>query len=266
MTKRKLVSNRSLGASVMDSTQEELTSLNQNLRGIIDRYRDSQGKVNYFALMADKSMVGYAETLSEFDLSTLKTREAQLAFWINSYNALSIYGVVKKLEKDPNYARKGNKSLLDRVRFFAVQKFNVGGKKYTLKTIEDNIRKEFEDPRIHFALNCSSLGCPLLKDGLYSAENIDKELDAATKLYLSSAEGLRLDQEEGVLYVSMIFKWYKKDFETTGKKVIEYIREYAPNHIREFIDEKKGKFNLKDIEYDWTLNVSDPSSKVGSME
>jgi hypothetical protein len=138
-----------------------------------------------------------------------------------------------KLEKDPDFVVKGNKSLFGRVRFFAVQKFKVGGKQYTLKTIEDNIRKDFKDPRIHFALNCSSLGCPLLKDGLYSAENIDKELDAATRLYLSSQEGLRLDKEAAILYVSMIFKWYKKDFEATGKKVIDYIQEYAPNHRQE---------------------------------
>jgi hypothetical protein len=241
----------------MDSTQDEITTLNQNLRGLIERYRDPQGKVNYFALMADKGMVNYAETLSSFDLSTLETREAKLAFWINSYNALSIYGVIKKLQNDPDFAGKGNKSWFGRVRFFALQKFNVGGEEFTLKNIEDNIRREFEDPRIHFALNCSSLGCPLLKDGLYSAGNIDKELDAATKLYLSSQEGLRLDKEEGVLYISMIFKWYKKDFESTGKSVIEYIREYAPNHIREFIDDNNDKVKLKYIEYDWSLNVSE---------
>ena len=95
-----------------------------------------------------------------------------------------------------------------------------------------------------------------MKEGFYTAENLDQELDAATKLYLSSAEGLKLDKEEGILYVSMIFKWYKKVFEATGKKVIEYIREYAPKHIREFINEKKDKLKLINIEWDWTLNVS----------
>jgi hypothetical protein len=242
---------------VMNSTQDEITGLNQKLGGIIDRYRDAEGKVNYFALMADKSMVAYAESLADFDLSTLRTKEAKLAFWINCYNALSIYGVVKKLENDPDFASKGNASWFGRVRFFALQKFNVGGKEYTLRNIEDNIRRDFEDPRVHFALNCSSLGCPLLKDGLYSGENIDAELDASTKLYLRSKEGLRLDKEEGVLYISMIFKWYKKDFEATGKSIIEYIREYAPTEIREFIDEKKNKVKLKNIEYDWGLNVSE---------
>ena len=241
----------------MNSTQDEITGLNQKLSAIIDRYRDAEGKVNYFALMADKSMVAYAESLADFDLSTLTTKEKKLAFWINCYNALSIYGVVKKLERDPDFAIKGNTSWFGRVRFFALQKFNVGGEEYTLRNIENSIRRDFEDPRVHFALNCSSLGCPLLKDGLYSAENIDAELDASTKLYLRSKEGLRLDQEEGVLYVSKIFKWYKKDFEATGKSIIEYIRNYAPTEIREFIDEGKGKVKLKDIEYDWGLNMSE---------
>lgn len=240
----------------MTDTEQESTSLNVNLKSIIERYRDPSGNVNYFSLMADQAMVDYAESLADFDMSTLKTRNQRLAFWINSYNALSIYGVVKKLKKDPDFASKGNKSWFGRVRFFAIQKFNVGGEMYSLRTIEDNIRKDFEDPRVHFALNCSSLGCPLLKDGLYSAENLDTEIDAATRLYLSSKEGLVLDEEKEILYISMIFKWYKKDFEATGKTVIEYIRNYAPEHIRKFIDEKGDEVKLKNIDYDWALNIS----------
>ena len=236
---------------------EEVTSLNQNLRGIIDRYRDPNGKLNYFAMMADKALVDYAESLADFDMTTLETRDARLAFWINSYNSLSIYGVVQKLKKDPDFVDKGNKGWFGRVRFFAIQKFNVGGETYTLRTIENNIRDEFKDPRIHFALNCSSLGCPLLKDGLYSAENIDKELDAATKLYLNSPEGLRLDDDKGDLYVSMIFKWYTKDFETSERKVIDFIQEYAPQKIREFIEKSEKKIKFKYIEYDWSLNISE---------
>ncbi|MHA2223413.1 MAG: DUF547 domain-containing protein, partial [Candidatus Thorarchaeota archaeon] len=255
--KKKTVVIRFPGVNEMADTEQESTSLNQNLKSIIDRYRDPQGNVNYFALMADKSMVDFAEALADFDLSTLKTREEKLAFWINSYNALSIYGVVKKLKKDPDFASKGNKSWFGRVRFFALQKFKVGGDEYSLKTIEDNIRKDFDDPRIHFALNCSSLGCPLLKDGFYSAENIETELDAATKLYLSSSEGLRVDKDKNVMYASKIFKWYAKDFEKTGKKVIDFIHEYAPAHIREFMDERDGKYKRKYIEYDWSLNVSE---------
>jgi hypothetical protein len=236
---------------------EEITSLNQNLSGIIGRYRTPDGKLNYFAMMADKALVDYAESLADFDMTTLKTREQKLAFWINSYNSLSIYGVVKKLKKEPDFVNKGNKGWFGRVRFFALQKFDVGGKSYTLRSIENNIREEFNDPRIHFALNCSSLGCPLLKDGLYSAENIDKELDAATRLYLNSPEGLRLDEDSEELYVSMIFKWYPKDFETSERTIIDFIKEYAPQKIREFIEKREKKIKFKYIEYDWSLNISE---------
>ena len=236
---------------------EELSSLNQNLASIIERYRDPSGKVNYFSMLADKSLVEYAESLADFDLKTLKSREEKLAFWINCYNALSIYGIVKKLQKDPGFVEKGNKSWFSRVRFFALQRFDIGGDMYTLRTIENNIREEFNDPRIHFALNCSSLGCPLLKDGLYSAEKIDQELDAATKLFLRSPEGLRLDEEQGELYVSLIFKWYSKDFETSDRQVIDFIYEYAPPKIRKFLEEKDKKTKFKYIEYDWSLNISD---------
>ena len=236
---------------------EEITSLNQNLRGIIERYRDPNGKLNYFAIMADKALVDYAESLADFDLTTLITRDAQLAFWINCYNALSIYGVVKKLKKNPEFVDKGNKGWFGRVRFFAIQKFNVGGETYTLRTIENNIRENFNDPRIHFALNCSSLGCPLLKDGLYSAEKINMELDAATKLYLNSPEGLRLDEDNGDLYVSMIFKWYTKDFETPEGSVADFILKYAPQKIREFMEKSENKIKFKYIEYDWSLNISE---------
>jgi len=236
---------------------EEITSLNQNLLGIIERYRDPTGKLNYFAMMADKSLVEYAESLADFDLTTLETREEQLAFWINCYNSLSIYGVVKKLQREPDFVNKGNKSWFSRVRFFALQKFDVGGKSYTLRTIENNIRADFKDPRIHFALNCSSLGCPLLKDGLYSAENIDKELDAATKLYLSSPEGLRLDEDSGELLVSMIFKWYTKDFETPERTYIDFIKKFAPQKIHDFVEKNRDNIRIKYIEYDWSLNVSE---------
>jgi hypothetical protein len=241
----------------MDETDQELSSLNQNLRGIIDRYRDASGNVNYFALMGDKALVDYAENLSDFDLNTLNTRDAKLAFWINCYNALSIYGVVEKLKKDPSFAERGNNAWLGRVRFFAFQKFEVGGMEYTLRAIENNIRKQFEDPRVHFALNCSSRGCPLLKDGLYSAGNIDKELDAATKLYLSSPEGLRLDKENDVLFVSKIFKWYKSDFEKSGKTITQFIYSFASEPIRNYMDEKGDNLKLRYIDYDWGLNVSD---------
>ena len=96
-----------------------------------------------------------------------------------------------------------------------------------------------------------------MKDGLYSAENIDAELDAATKLYLRSSEGLQLDESSGELYVSKIFKWYTQDFETSERLVLDFIKEYAPQKIQEFIEKSGRNIKIKYIDYDWSLNISE---------
>lgn len=232
-------------------------TLSLTLEALLKRYRAPDGKVNYLALTGDSTIVSYAESLANFDIDSLETREQKLAFWINSYNALSIYGVVIKLKKDPKFIEYGHGGWFTRVRFFALQKFKVGGKEFTLRKIENFIREEFQDPRIHFALNCATRGCPLLKDGHYSAENIDAELDAAAKLYLGSKEGLVLDMDKKILYLSMIFKWYKKDFNATGTTLVEYVLPYISDDKSEFLEANKTTIKIKFLEYNWDLNVSE---------
>ena len=241
----------------------ENTTMSNTLEQVLKRYRDPSGTINYFSMIADAGITAFAESLATFDLSILDTREKELAFWINSYNSLSLYGVIRKLKSDPDFVKKGNSSWLQRVRFFALQKFDVGGKQFTLRDIENNIRKDYQDPRIHFALNCSSMGCPVLKDGRYSAENIDAELDEATKLYLSSPAGAKIDEHENILYASMIFKWYKKDFEVTGKTISEYILQYVPTDSKEYLEAHLNDIKIRYLDYDWSLNMSE---NEGSQE
>jgi hypothetical protein len=232
----------------------------ESLSRILDRYLDIHGNIDYFALMGDQSHIKYAEALATVDLTQFKTHNERLAFWINAYNALSIYGVVKKLEADPEYAKRGNKNWLGRVRFFAIQKFIVAGKKYTLRSIENWIRKEFKEPRIHFALNCSSLGCPVLKDGLYSAENLDAELDVATKLYLNSPSGVQIDSENRIVHLSMIFKWYKNDFKVLNLSILEFVAQYLSEVDQTFIRSHHDQIKIKYIPYNWSLNLSTGNS------
>ncbi|MHA2141892.1 MAG: DUF547 domain-containing protein [Candidatus Thorarchaeota archaeon] len=235
----------------------EYEALGQSLSDILDRYRDPVGNLSYMAMMGDNSSVKYAESLATFDTKSLKSKSEQLAFWINSYNALSIYGVIKKLKKDPKFIKKGIGNWFRRVRFFALQKFKVGGKTYTLRAIENMMRKEFQDPRIHFALNCSTLGCPVLKDGLYSADNIEDELEEAAKLYIRSPRGSRLDKDKGILHLSLIFKWYRDDFKVTGNSLVQYVAQYLVDDDAVFLRANEKTIKMKFIEYDWSLNNSD---------
>jgi len=239
----------------------ELESMSQVLEGVLGRYRSPSGNLDYFSMMGDQAMIKYAEGLSEFDPDTLTTRNEKLAFWINCYNALTIYGVTRKLKDDPKFIERGNSSWWGRVKFFALQKFSVGGKEYTLRDIENLIRKEFRDPRIHFALNCASSSCPLLKDGLYSGENLDQELESAAELYIRSAEGALLNRDDNVLYLSMIFKWYKKDFESTGKTLLEYISQYMSENEKSYLQNNKDKITIRFNTYDWALNNMTPEGE-----
>ncbi|MHA1937001.1 MAG: DUF547 domain-containing protein [Candidatus Thorarchaeota archaeon] len=234
----------------------EYEALGQTLSDLLDRYRDPVGNVNYMALLGDNTIVKHAESLANFNLDSLKTREERLAFWINSYNALSIYGVIKKIKSDPGFIKKGIGNWFGRVRFFALRKFNVGGKSYTLRTIENMIRREFKEPRIHFALNCSTLGCPVLKDGLYSAENLENELEEAARLYIRSNRGSRLDRDMRILHLSLIFKWYRNDFKATGKSLVQYVAGYLQEEDAEYLLNNEKVIKTRFIEYDWSLNNS----------
>jgi len=193
------------------------SNVEDRLNSTLMRFVDSEGKVDYSSLDEVETVENYVRSLETFDPEDLKTRNEKLAFWINTYNMLTIYGVVSQLKKNADFAKKGNKSILQRFRFFWWKKYKIGGRKYSLYQIENKIlRKKLYEPRIHFALNCASQSCPLLKDGLYSAENLDQELDMAATLFIRSSEGARLDRKNKILYLSPIFKWYKKDFEKSS--------------------------------------------------
>ena len=235
----------------------EYEALGQSLSDLLDRYRDLAGNLSYMAMLGDNTSVKHAESLASFDTKSLKSREERLAFWINSYNALSIYGVIRKLKSDPKFIEKGIGNWFRRVRFFALQKFNVGGKTYTLRAIENLIRKEFQDPRIHFALNCSTLGCPVLKDGLYSADNIENELEEAARLYIRSQRGSRIDKNKNELHLSLIFKWYRNDFKISGKSLVQYVTQYLADEDANYLRANENAIKIKFIEYDWSLNNSD---------
>ena len=234
----------------------ETSVLGDKLNTLLEKYVDPEGTVNYFALQEHKTVTDYAEWLETFDPESLKTENEKIAFWINTYNTLTIHGVLSEIRKNPDFAKKGNKSLFKKIRFFWWKKYTIGGKKYSLYQIENKIlRKKFSEPRIHFALNCASQSCPLLKDGLYSAENLDQELETAATLFIRSPSGAWLNRDEKTIYLSRIFKWYKNDFEKAAGTVIEFVKKYLSEEDRKFIEDNLSEIKIIYQEYDWGLNI-----------
>ena len=216
---------------------------------VLQKYVDSQGRVDYAGLKSDPGMLkSYLDLLAVNAPSDKATFQTGLAFWINAYNALTIKGVVD------NYPTTSVRKIKLFGGFFSRIKFQVGGRSYTLDNIEhDIIRYKYGDPRIHFALVCASIGCPILERRAFVPKTLEGQLDNATAKFINNPEKVRLNRENRMLYLSKIFEWYAEDFEDTHDSVINFIAEYLPETDAAFLE--KERVQLQYLEYDWSLNA-----------
>lgn len=206
-----------------------------------------EGSVDYAKLKSNpKKLEAYLDLLAVAKPSEMPYN-AQFAFWINTYNALIIKGVID------HYPTRSVRKVKMFGGFFSRLKFQVAGEKYSLNEIEhDIIRKEFVDPRAHFALVCASKSCPALQNTVYLPEQIEEQLDAVTLKFITNPEKVRLDREKRTVYLSKIFKWYEEDFTEGYDGVADFLADYLSAEDVEFVLAKDVKFRY--LDYDWTLN------------
>ena len=121
--------------------------------------------------------------------------------------------------------------------------------------IEEILRKEFKDPRIHFAIICASSSCPKLPRVAYTEGNVQARLKEETQEYLNSERGIRVDRAGNILYLSRIFDWFEEDFVEQSGSVTNFIRPYLGREVLSFLDRKPKK---KFLGYNWTLNAQEP--------
>jgi hypothetical protein len=197
-----------------------------------------------------------AVTRQEFDGWS---KPQQLAFLINAYNAFTIE---KVLTRYPDL-----KSIRDFGTFIGSpwkdKFFILLGTPMSLDGIEhDTIRKPgvYDDPRIHFAVNCASIGCPALRNEAYVADRLDAQLADQTKRFLSDRSRNRYAPDSNTLEVSKIFDWYGDDFRRghRGKSDLSaFFARYAVE-LSEASDAhqtiRDGKTKITFLDYDWTLN------------
>lgn len=211
--------------------------------------------VNYDGFATERTALnGYLDALSkisqdEFDAWPL---DHQLAFLINAYNAGTIELI---LTRYPN---------LESIRQISSpwgQKFiSLFGEDVSLDKIEHGLIRgdRYNDPRIHFAVNCASIGCPPLLDAAYEGDKLDAQLDASTKLFLSDSSRNYYDGKR--VHVSKIFSWYRKDFEQGwggANSLGAFLSLYAdPLKLDEkaAADLRDGEIKIKSTSYDWDLN------------
>lgn len=216
--------------------------------------------VNYAGMKADQTKLdSYMAATSKVSQSEFNgwSKDEQLAFLINVYNAGTVELVLTKYP--------GIKSIKDIGGVFGSpwkQNFiPLLGKTRSLDDIEHNLirgSKRYNEPRIHFAVNCASIGCPALLDDAFTASKLDKQLEQVTSKFLADNSRNRL--KGSTLEVSPIFKWYKEDFETNwrGTKDLEgFLARYSSSlglNKSQEADLKAGKTKISYTSYDWNLN------------
>jgi len=221
---------------------------------VLKSYVDEKGLVDYNGIGKDQHFSEYLQSLQGAKVEQL-SRNGQLAFWINAYNAITIDKVIKKKPKK-SVRETGFPGLWTSTKFFTSPEHIVANRRLSPDDIEHKIlRKKFKDPRIHFAIICASKGCPPLPRVAYTEANVQTRLEEETKSYLNSNRGTRIDRSTNTLYVSKLFDWFSEDFIQKSGSIVAFMRPYLDEEVLSFLDNKPKISYLK---YDWTLNAQAP--------
>jgi len=215
--------------------------------GTVDGIRSNL--VDYGALARDPDYARAVDDLARARPEALASEAERLAFWIDAYNLLAIETVV---DRYPIAGIKDAGSLL-----WPIWKRKVGvvaGEERSLDEIEHGIlRKEFREPRIHFAIVCASLSCPDLRAEPYVAERLDAQLAEQTRAFLGNeTKGLAPGGEGRSARVSPIFDWFARDFAPAGG-VAAFVRANAPPDVAPRVAGLTDG-DLAYLDYDWSLN------------
>jgi hypothetical protein len=228
-----------------------------NLTKVLERntsQKNSQTWVDYAHLVKTdhndlKKYLKEVEQVSNAQYAAF-TKDQQLAFLINAYNAFTLEWIV---EHYPVKSIKDTGAFLRSPWKTKFPKYTFLGESFTLDSIEhDRIRKEFVEPRIHFAVNCASIGCPSLRTTAYTAKDLEKQLSDAEKDFFRNSD--KFQAKGNKIKLSAILDWYGDDF----KKVHGSVQKYIFNNAKRlgYLKDVKVASDLKIdfMDYNWDLN------------
>jgi hypothetical protein len=215
--------------------EQATANLHDAFDAILKKYVSTAGKLNYKDLKENKAdLEAYTKALSDNPPAEKAPKNERFAYWINAYNAFTLKLIVD------NYPLS-SVTKLDGGKPWDVKRITIGGKKYSLNDIENNILRPMGDARIHFAINCAAKSCPPIHNVAFTAANLNSVLESRTKRFINDTKANLLKVNE--LKISKIFDWYGKDFD----KIPEFINRFAITKVK--TDAKIGF-----MDYDWSLN------------
>lgn len=217
---------------------------------IVTDHPSGINRMRYSAVTKEgrKALESYLEKMQAEHVSDL-SRAEQKAYWINLYNALTVkvvldhypVGSIRDIDISPGFFSDGP---------WGAKLVTVEGEKVSLDDIEHRIlRPVWKDNRVHYAVNCASIGCPNLQPEAFTAENTERLLDKGAREYVNHPRGARFDGDK--LIVSSIYDWFQPDFGGSEDGVIKHLLKYADTPLAEKL---KGFTGGMSYGYDWRLN------------
>ncbi|MCB0727500.1 MAG: DUF547 domain-containing protein [Ignavibacteriae bacterium] len=211
----------------------------------------SDGKVKYAEVKNDMALEKIKNDLKNFEPYAISDDKERLAFWINVYNIYTIDLITQYYPLN---------SILEIEERSGTNPWNMefiemaGGRKYSLDEIEKEIIiPKYNEPRIHYALVCAAESCPVIIAEAYTPEKLVNQFDTQAGIFLNDKSKNYLDRKDNALYLSMIYKWYGRDFIKKDSSVVDHVKKYINESDREFINLNDTK-QLEYLDYSWKLN------------
>ncbi len=220
---------------------------------LLQKYVDANGYVAYTAWQASsadqKTLDDYMNHLSQASFEPGSSKEAQLAFWINAYNAVTVKGILREY---PTTSIRNHTAKVYGYNIWKDLQILVAGKAHSLEGIEHEILRKMGEPRIHFAIVCASIGCPRLLNEAYTADRLDEQLTGNAKAFFADRTKFVADTRAGTIAVSPILDWFSKDFGADTSAQMRLIAPYLPESTQPLAKSYTGRVQF--LEYDWSLN------------
>ena len=227
---------------------------------VLERFVDGRGRVDYAGLRADRAGLDrYAAALGAVPRATYQawSEAEKIALLINAYNAMTLVSIIDRYPVD---------SIRDIRGVWRGRRFNVVGEPLSLDAIEHQVlRRQFNEPRIHLAVNCASIGCPVLRREPYNGARLDRQLEDQGRRLVRDPSQFRIDRDTGTVHVSAVFDWFGDDFLTTHapatpfpgqsqreSAILAFLSGYLPEEEQQWL--RRGGLKLRFLPWDWSLN------------
>jgi hypothetical protein len=224
---------------------------------ILDKYNYG-GNVDYQGLKTEPKLDLYLQILSSTDPDKLKDDNEKIAFWINVYNAFTIKAVADNYPIESiNDLHKGGRILghILSTTIWDEDFIGINGKKYSLNDVEHEIlRKDFNEPRIHFAIVCASISCPVLRNEAFTAEKLEDQLQDQSLIFFNDRTKNKFDTENNIAYISKILDWFEEDFGNNEQEVLIFVSNFTDEETASDIRNNRNDWSIDYLSYDWGLN------------